>query len=141
MEKRFSKKIISKENKEYFLSNLYGSIDNIVKDIKLIEERVKGLVVDKDISLDERWALFCKFATKCNEDKDNSLYHFTNKHFDNYIDGREFNKYEDIDIDWELDNYFEEFEDDMNEEELTQNIIEVKEQCLKDFVYSYCYNW
>ena len=125
------------ENNDYFLSTLHSSIDSIVKNIQLIEQDVRKLVVDKNISLNERWDLFCKFAIECNRAKYYSVYSFENKNFQNYLDDRNFERDVEIDIDWELDNYFEMMEETHSEEQIRRDIIEVKEECLTNFIYSY----
>lgn len=127
-------------NKKYWLYKLDATVSQITKDIDDLEKQMRLLVVDKDIPLDERWELFCKFAKECNRANLSNPFEFENKNFQKYLDSRQFNRYEDVDIAWELDTYYEWFFDDTLEENLLNDLKEVKEECLNKFIYSYNYN-
>jgi len=125
------------------LISLNKQIDSIVKDIESLRLKVKEVVVNEEFDLDSRWNIFCQFATQCNRANCNSVYTFNNEHFQNYLDSREINRNEDVDIDSELDNYFEFYcdEDEISIEQLEVNRTEVKEECLTNFIYSYSNSW
>ena len=123
--------------------SLNKQIDSIVRDIESLRLKIKEIVVNEEFDLDSRWNIFCQFATQCNRAKCYSVYTFKNKHFQNHLDSREFNRNEEVDIDWELDNYFEFYYDneELSLEELEANIAQVKEECLINFIYSYSNSW
>ncbi len=129
------------ENNEYLLNDYHNQIDYITKQIKLIENQVRELVINKDISLDERWDLFCKFANECNRAKCYSVYSFKNRNFQTHLDSKEIERDMEVDIDWELDNYSELTDEDCSEEQIQRDIAEVKEECLENFIYSYYNCW
>jgi hypothetical protein len=123
--------------------SLNKQIDYIVKDIQSLEEKVKEVVVNHEFDLDSRWNIFCKFAIEFNRAKRYSVYTFKNQHFQNYLDSKEIYRNEEIDIDGELDNYFEFYcdEEEVSIEELNSNVNQVKEECLTNFIYSYYNCW
>lgn len=130
------------ENKDYLIATYQNRINRITLDIEELEKDIKIFVTNIDIPLEDRWDLFCKFAKDCNRANQSNPFEFQNKNFQKYLDNREFNRYEDVDIDWELDNYYEWFcdEEGVLDENLQLDIIEVKEECLNKFIYSYNYN-
>ena len=118
-----------------------NTINELILNIDIVEKQLREYVKDKTIDLDTRWNLFCKFCKATGRGNDiinpnfDDFSWFHNKFYNCDPSRYQFFKVTKFIIEKEWLKYEDKKEDYLEQEPL------FKEYCLKNFLYSFVFDW